>query len=343
MAKYRVARLGFGGRGKAHAAAFFKHADRFQVVAMCELDEEKAGAFSGQYGIDHIYSDAEEMLAKEKPEVFSFSTQPTVRLPLVELAVRQGVKAINFEKPMAISLEEGRRIEKTCREAGLKAIVSHQGRFSSRYLGVKQIVESGDLGPIYAVYGHDLGHPIANGTHLMDYMIGLNGDSPPTWVMGQIHGRKLLEAESHPSPDYVTGLMGFENGVRGIYECGELSVPVPGEKNFWFNGGIKVIGQNGFAELFTGIGWRAVTAKDGLIEGGGPWDPELDQPPYVAALADWLDDDAQVHPNNVTTAYRGHEALMAIYLSSLERRKVDLPLEAGDVNIEMLRREMPGN
>ena len=57
-----------------------------------------------------LYSDAERMLAETRPDVFCFSTQPDVRLSMVELAAKYSVKGLAFEKPMAMSLGEANRI-----------------------------------------------------------------------------------------------------------------------------------------------------------------------------------------------------------------------------------------
>ena len=48
----------------------------------------------------------------------------------------------------------------------------------------------------------------------------------------------------------------------------------------------------------------------------------------MRALADWLDDPQQVHPSHLEVSYAGFEVLIAMTLSSLERRKVELPIEA---------------
>ncbi len=35
---------------------------------------------------------------------------------------------------------------------------------------------------------------------------------------------------------------------------------------------------------------------------------DLDMPPYIQEMADWLDDDAQVHPCNFWSAYNGRKS-----------------------------------
>ena len=49
--------------------------------------------------------------------------------------------------------------------------------------------------------------------------------------------------------------------------------------------------------------------------------------PHMRALADWLDDAAQLHPCHAEVSYAGFELLMGMALSSLERRKVEMPIE----------------
>src|ERR1051325_4364141 len=123
MKKYRVAIAGCGPRGRDHALAFLKNSDRFELVAMCDLDEERARALADKCRVQRTYTDVESMLSREKPDVFCFATMPAVRLPLVKLGVKHKVKVIAFEKPMAVSVEEARRIRTLCDSAGIKFIV----------------------------------------------------------------------------------------------------------------------------------------------------------------------------------------------------------------------------
>ena len=50
MTKYRVGQIGCSpGRGKDHARAFTDNADRFDLVAICDRDEERLGKLSSEY------------------------------------------------------------------------------------------------------------------------------------------------------------------------------------------------------------------------------------------------------------------------------------------------------
>ena len=121
MRKYTVAQVGCGGRDKVHLDGWLHNPERFEVIALCELDEAKMKQAVVERNISPaLYTDAERMLADTRPDVFCFSTRPDVRLSLVELAAKYSVKGLAFEKPMATSIAEAERITQLCRDHGIK-------------------------------------------------------------------------------------------------------------------------------------------------------------------------------------------------------------------------------
>ena len=337
--RHTVAIVGCGPRGLAHAKALQETADRFDLVAICDKDAERLQSASAEVGVSKTYTDADEMLSKERPEVFCFATLPDVRLALVELAAQHGVRAIAYEKPMATSLAEAQQIRDLCRQAGVKTVVSHQHKYGAHWCKVKEIIDSGELGKIHTIHATAKGWLLQYGTHLMDYMMFLNGGHKALWVVGHAQGRGKLD-DSHPSPDYAMGQLEFENGVRGIMECGTLAPDLPGDNSFWLNAGVTVYGSEGYAQVIVGSGWRAAT--NGVLSGEGCFDVAKDQPLYIRDLADWLDDPSKIHPCNGDVTHHGFEAVMGICLSALDRRMVALPVEAsGDVSIlDRMRAEL---
>ena len=135
--------------------------------------------------------------------------------------------------------------------------------------------------------------------------------------------------------------------VRNVVEdlFGLLDLII-GEAEFLCNlfYGIKGIvpsagGTEGFAEVLTGGGWRAITRdSNGVIGGPGNMDYAHDMPPYVQQIADWLDDDAKVHPCNGESAFKGFQIAMAIVRSVIQRGKVALPLGPGEPEMAALER-----
>ena len=108
--KHTVAIMGLGVRGKTHLKGIMENSDRYEVVGLCDLREDVMKAVSEQWKLDvPLYTDVEKMLAETKPEVFVFVTYPNLRLSMIELALKYGIKAVSFEKPMAEDMKEAKK------------------------------------------------------------------------------------------------------------------------------------------------------------------------------------------------------------------------------------------
>ncbi|MCZ7451281.1 Gfo/Idh/MocA family oxidoreductase [Agrobacterium rhizogenes] len=334
MSKYSVVLAGCGRRGAFHAEGFTANADRFDLKAICDLDAERANALAERFNVKNIYADVDTMLATEKPDIFCFATLPAIRLSLIELGIKHKVKVIAFEKPVATELPEAKEIFERCRAAGIKLIVSHQQKYGKAWHKVKELVDAGEIGEITKIHATARAWLSQLGTHIMDYMLWFNNRSKVKWVVGQAIGTGKL-TDSHPSADYVIGSMEFENGVRGIIECGAHAPHfVPGDNpvgdiKFWTDSAITIHGTQGYARVTTGNGWQAVTksSQGEVLSGEGFFNPSYEQPLYIRDLADWLDGKLAIHPCDGDISYHGFEAVMALYLSAIGHRRVDLPLK----------------
>ena len=174
---------------------------------------------------------------------------------------------------------------------------------------------------------------------MIDYVRWYNDNADAQWVMGQASGKGKL-SDNHPSPDYVAGIIQFANGVRGIVETGAGAPNIAEVAKWWGRNRIRVMGDDGFAEVITNGGWRAVTG-DGAASGEGAMNYDRDMPRYIREMADWLNDDAKIHPCNFDSAYKGFEIMMAICRSVLEGGQVALPLTSTGHELEELREKMP--
>ncbi len=340
QASYTVAIVGMGKRGTHHADTF--HASpRFQVVGICDIDASRLDVAAADLDNPVTSADADDLLGQVKPDVLCFCTLPDQRLDFIKLGVAHGVKLIAYEKPVALSTNEALEIMQCVREAGIKTVVSHQHRYGPHYQKVKEIIASGALGHVHTVYGTATGWMMHMMTHLIDYLRWFNEGAEAEWVMGQASGRGKL-TDLHPSPDYVAGIIHFANGVRGIVEVGAGAPDVPEVDYWWRKCRIGAQGTEGFAEVLTGGGWRAVTRDSGgVISGGGQMDYAHDMVPYVQQIADWLDDPQAVHPCNGESAYKGFEIMMGICRSVVERGQIQLPLGPGEPELEALARALP--
>ena len=328
-----------GKRGVHHATAF--HANpRFKVAGICDIDKARLEAAAPKIGNPKIGTDAAALAKEVKPDLFCFCTLPNLRLPFVKMGVESGAKLIAFEKPVSMSSAEGLQIKQTLDNAGTKAVVSHQHRYGEHYKRVKEVVASGALGKIHTVYGTATGWAAHMLSHLIDYTCWFNDYVEAEWAMGQAAGRGKLN-DLHTSPDYVAGFVHFKNGVRGIYDCGAGAPDVPEVPYWWRKCRIGAQGSEGFAEVMTGGGWRAVTKSGGAQNGEGGMNYDYDMPPYVQQMADWLDDEKKVHPCCFANAWKGFEIMSALYQSAAKGGQVSLPLTTGADEIALLKERVP--
>ncbi|MBI2946389.1 MAG: Gfo/Idh/MocA family oxidoreductase [Verrucomicrobia bacterium] len=321
---YRVLVVGLGKRG-LHHATFFKANPRFQLAGIASRDQARLQGALSKLGQVPSASDARALALSVKPDVFCFCTPPGVRLDLIKLGIECGTKLIAFEKPVALTSAELFAIRDLIRKAGVKAVISHQHRYGVHYRKVKEIAASGALGRIHTVYGTATGWMTHMLSHLIDYTCWFNNYTPGAWVMAQAAGRHKL-TDNHPSPDYLGGFVQFANGVRGIYEVGAGAPDQPEVGKWWGKNRMGAQGTEGFAEVLTNGGWRAVTKGGGHQSGDGAMNYDLDMPPYIQEMADWLDDDKKAHPCNFDHACLGAEIMLALQRSAAEGSQVALPL-----------------
>ena len=337
---YTVMVVGMGKRGQHHATNF--HANpRFRVVGICDIKESLLVEPAKQFGNPRIGVDARAMAMELKPDLFCFCTLPDIRSDMIRIGLECGAKMIAFEKPVALTSEEGIRVRRLLDGSGVKAVVSHQHRYGRHYQAVRDVIASGGIGRIHTVYGCSQGWAAHMLSHIIDYSMWYNGYAKPLWVMAQAAGKnKFAEPKMHVSPDYIGGFVQFANGVRGVYECGGGAPDVPEVERWWGKNRIGAIGTEGYAEVYTGNGWKAVT-KNGVFAGDGCMDYKLDMPGYIQDMAEWLDDETRVHSCCFANAYMGFEVMMGMFRSAALGAQVPLPLTQGMNEIEVLKKAMP--
>jgi predicted dehydrogenase len=327
MSQYSVLVVGMGKRGMHHATAFNTN-PKFKVTGICDIDQKRLDDAAAKLGGPQTGTDAAALAKAVRPDVFCFCTMPHMRLSFIEAAIAGGAKLIAFEKPVSLTSAELLKIRDMLKNSGVKAVVSHQHRYGKHYQKVKEIVASGALGRVHTVYGSATGWMTHMLSHLIDYTCWFNDYAPGAWAMAQAAGKAKF-ADNHPSPDYIGGFVQFANGVRGVYECGAGAPDQPEVAKWWGKNRIGAQGTEGFAEVLTNGGWRAVTKSGGCQSGEGAMAYDSDMPPYIQEMADWLDNPGRPHQCNFDHAFLGAEIMLAMQRSAAEGGQVALPLTAG--------------
>src|SRR5262245_55681218 len=101
--RYRVAIIAGGQIALAHLRAY-RGIAAADVAAVADVSEAVRQRWTSELEVPRAYASAQELLERERPDVVSVCTWPTLRPEMVELVCAAGVKGILCEKPMAVDL-----------------------------------------------------------------------------------------------------------------------------------------------------------------------------------------------------------------------------------------------
>jgi predicted dehydrogenase len=143
----RVAIIGAGRMGEAHAEAWRALAPEAEVVAVVGRREPATLlAAPGAPGT----TDLDGVLADPAVELVSICTPTGTHLDLAARALAAG-KHVLLEKPLALTVADGERLVELGRRAGPMLMVAHVVRFFPGYAAVRELVELGRLGAVREV------------------------------------------------------------------------------------------------------------------------------------------------------------------------------------------------
>ncbi|MEN9934125.1 MAG: hypothetical protein RLZZ387_704 [Chloroflexota bacterium] len=358
MGQYRVGVIGCGriastmeDESDVHPvtiAGAFDALPGAQIVAACNRGEAALRAFGRRWGVEALYRDYREMLAREQLDIVVVATHPPQHAELVVAAAEAGVRGIFCEKPLALSLAECDAMLTACERRGVALLVNCTRRWSGQYQAVKELIEQGELGRLLHIVAHCEGCKPApewvaetegpllhDAVHTFDILRFFAGEIASVQGTATRRARTDLRVE-----DTSYALVQFVSGVDGVVITDELT-----EYARW---DIELQCERGVVRLEWRPGlWRS---QPMAFEAGRWWElapdelpaPAWEEPSILRATADLLSCvERGGRPRCSGEDGRAAvEAIMAIYES--QRRggaRVELPIGVSEPLLEVLRRE----
>jgi predicted dehydrogenase len=201
MKPLKIGLIGTGGIAQVHMRALAKTED-IEVVAVCDLVEEKAVRTAETYGVPNVFVDYHDVLAMDEIEAVSICTWNQAHCGPTVDALHAG-KHVLVEKPMAATLVDATAMTKAAKETGLVLMVGVQPRFGFARKTAKAIVDAGTLGDIYyaeAVACRRCGIPGGSFIKAETAGIGTVAD------IGVYALDEVLHLMGHPEPVAVSGI-----------------------------------------------------------------------------------------------------------------------------------------
>ena len=145
----RVGIIGLGGIARAHAAAIAE-LDNVEIAAVADLFPEVREQFMSKWGVGKGYATHTELLQDGAVDAVAITLGHQLHHRLTVDACNAG-KHVLVEKPMAINLEQCDAMIEAADANDVKLMVGHTQHFYGTSLKAKEILDSGQLGPLMTV------------------------------------------------------------------------------------------------------------------------------------------------------------------------------------------------
>ena len=278
----QFALVGCGKIGLRHAQLC---ADSGKLVAVCDIDREKANQMAEKYSAACYYSMGDLLKGEKNIDLLVICTPNGLHATHSIQALDKGIHVL-CEKPMAITVSDAQQMIEAARRTGKELFIVKQNRFNPPVMAVKKLLDDGKLGKISEVQVNgfwnrdtdyyqnsmwrgslnmDGGVLFTQFSHFIDLLYWFLGDIKRAFAFGN----NFNHQDSIEFEDSVVACLEFQNGVIGtthftINSYGknmEGSLTIFGE-----NGTVKIGGQYLNAIEYQ---WIRNLEMEGLPKGNG--------------------------------------------------------------------------
>lgn len=349
MRKLNFAIVGCGRISYKHVEALIENSDLANLVAVCDVNLDRAKAKSEEYlsksnNLNYnveVYEDYKVML-DEQPQidVVIIATESGYHADIAIYCMNRK-KHVIVEKPMAMSIEDARKMIDASKKNNVKLSVAHQNRFNKPIQKLREAVEGNKLGRIMSGTARVLWRRDDNyykqapwrGTWELDGGTLMNqcihNIDLLQWMLGGEIERVYAETETFRNPiegeDFGAILVRFKNGSIGIIEGSAVVYPKNLEETLSVFGteGTVVIGGLAVNELKT---WRFKNEDEGKVK--ADLQVEIENV-YGKGHTPLIRDVIEAINNDRKPYISGEDAIipLSIILAAYKSKKTGLPVE----------------
>ncbi len=230
MPELRIGFIGCGGIAGAHLTRLAT-LKGVELVACCDVVEEKARKVSQTYG-GQVFTDFRKMLDEVTLDACFICVPPFAHVGQELYCVEKGIPFF-VEKPVALSLENARRVEKAVQEKKLITAVGYVLRALDVVDRAVKFLENKELGLVRGKYFGGVpgagkgwysqrklsgGQLVEQATHTVDMMRYLTGEVVEVFGYAFAGINKRLYS-NYDVEDASTAVMRFSNGAIGNISC----------------------------------------------------------------------------------------------------------------------------
>ncbi|HLF77681.1 MAG TPA: Gfo/Idh/MocA family oxidoreductase [Dehalococcoidia bacterium] len=205
------------GHGANHAR-ILSQLPGVRLAAVCDLDESRLASAAKGRSL-RTYTHYEAMLAEEALDAVVVAVPARLHEAVAIAAIEAGC-ALLVEKPLAPSLEEGKRLAQAASNAGVALMPGHIERFNPAVRELTKRVRAGEVGAVLDLTARRMG-PIVIRTLGPDvnvvYDTAIHDIDVMRYILGAEVERAYCEARSDlglPFEDSIIGLLRFSPKIE---------------------------------------------------------------------------------------------------------------------------------
>ena len=276
--KVRLGVIGTGIWGRMHIRAYVQHSSA-ELVAVCDLDEQRARKVAEEFNIPNYYTNVDDMLEAGLDGV-SVATPDTAHADITIKSATKGVHVL-VEKPLATTIEECERMISAAASNDVYLMVDWHNRWNPPVYHIWKSVRDGELGEIQYIsyrledtiyvptkmlpWSANSSVMLFLGSHALDTTCWLIGHSPVRVAYSQ-RREGILTGMGIPTADMYVTVVEFANGATAVIEINWI---LPQSSASLIDHRFQIIGDEGVAYLDTTHG-RVVSKYTSKTPAGFP-------------------------------------------------------------------------
>ena len=140
----KVGIVGLGHVATSHLKGYASH-PQAEVVAVCDLDVNRAQQFAAKHGIAMAFTSYADMLEKAPINSVDIGTPTYLHASMTRQASGSS-KHVHCEKPFCRSVGEGIEACETAHRNGVKLVVGETYVFLTSHMTARELIEAGEIG-----------------------------------------------------------------------------------------------------------------------------------------------------------------------------------------------------
>ena len=150
MPPLRIGLIGCGHMGRVVHLNILRRLPQVEVVALAEPDAQRRKAASRKVPRAAVFADYHELLHRSEIDATVICLPNALHAEAATATLQSG-KHLYLEKPLAINLDDGRKLLDVWRRSGQVAMIGFSYRFNPLHQQVRRHIQAGRLGELIAV------------------------------------------------------------------------------------------------------------------------------------------------------------------------------------------------